>query len=103
MAVAHRMAAFFERFGVPATWAPSDYSDVEEALVILDQPGEILLGGTAQHVAYLMTYPADKFVGLAREEKVSIGDVSYTVRQVLPEPGTDGLTMWATLSRDDAG
>ena len=100
MAVAHRMPAFFSRFGVPVVWFPSDYSDQESALCIYDAPGEIVIDGVAQSVAHVIRYPSTAFVGMGDGEEIEIEGVRFTVRgEPRPEAGTDGGTTIAALSR----
>ena len=102
MAVSQPIAAFFNVFGVSATWRPPDYADEETALVIFDAPGELVLNGVAQSVAYAITYPSTVFVGMAEGDPIEVDGANYVVRtQPIAEPGTDGKTMIAVLSHDE--
>ena len=92
-----RMAAHFTRWGVAATWTPADYTDGGTGTVILDAPGQDVLGGAAQSVEYSVVYRATEFVGMTYGDELLIDGVAYSVRN--PEPIDDGQLMRATLSK----
>jgi hypothetical protein len=93
------LAAFFDadEFAVTATWHPSDFSDSQSALVILDSPDEDILGGMGQSTEYRIQYAAGQLAGLKRGEELVIGAYSYDVREV--RAIDDGQVVEASLSR----
>ena len=91
--MSENLAGFFStsEFAVTATWG------VLTAPVILDTPDQLLFGGGQQFTDYRMTYAAGNFSGLDAGESVSIGGVSYTVREA--RAMDDGAIMVATLQK----
>lgn len=92
-----RMAPHFTRWGVAATWQPADYTDGGSGTVILDAPGQDVLGGAALSVEYAVVYRATEFVGMTYGDTLTIDNEDYTVRN--PAPIDDGQLMRATLSK----
>lgn len=92
-----RMAAHFVRWGVAATWTPADYTDGGTGTVILDAPGQDVLGGAGMSVEYAVVYRATEFVGMTYGDELVIDGTAYTVRN--PQPIDDGQLMRATLSK----
>ena len=94
-----RLGAHWRRHGLPATWSTGDdYTDGGTGTVIFDAPGADILGGAVQTTEYQVLYRASEFVGLTRDHTLTIADVCYAVRDVMPVD--DGQLMRATLAKE---
>lgn len=95
-----RTGAHFRRLGTTASWTPADYTDGGTGTVILDAPGQDVLGGAGNATEYSVLYQATDFVGMTFGDTLTIGGVDYKVRN--PAPLDDGALMRATLARVDS-
>lgn len=92
-----RTGAHFRRLGTAAAWTPADYTDGGTGTVILDAPGQDVLGGAGNATEYSVLYRATEFVGMTYGDELVIDDVAYTVRN--PAPVDDGQLIRATLTK----
>lgn len=76
MPFAESLDTFFADFGDDATWG------VLTEKVLLDTPTEDILGGRALSVEFRITMQAAGFPAIARGANVTIGAVTYVVREV---------------------
>lgn len=70
------LGLFFADFGVDATWGSLTTK------VIIDAATEDLLGGRILSNDYVMTLPAADFPGIAMNAQITVGSVTYRVREV---------------------
>ncbi len=93
MAFAENLAAFFQAadFSVSATFG------AETAQVILDAPGEVVLG-QAVSADYSILYPATQFAALKHASSITVDGIAYIVREG-PFTVDDGKLKRATLSK----
>lgn len=94
MALSDDVAQFFstDDFAVNATFG------AETKPVILDAPGESLLGDRIASSDYAITYPTTSFAGLKHGDAITVDGVGYKVRSV--NSLDDGKLMRAWLSRN---
>lgn len=88
-----------EDFAVAASWTPANGDPAQIASVILDAPGELILGEAVISADYTIRYPAAKLAGLDVGEIVRVAGIDYQVRAVMPQPGGDGAETLATLAK----
>lgn len=67
------------------------------ANVILDAPGDSLLGDRVASSNYSITFPADKLAGIKNADAITVDGVSYKVRDVFTLD--DGKLKRAFLSK----
>lgn len=84
-----------EEFAVDATWSPHDGSPAQTQPVIFNQPDEIDLGRQIS-TAYEIVFPRTSFSGIAEEDYVQIGGISYVVLEVMAK-SIDGAWKSARL------
>ena len=98
MAFTEDMSVFFseKEFSLIATFTPLGEAPLT-ANVMLDKPDEDILGGRVSSTDYVMTLPASKFPGIARNLTVSIDGVTYNVREV--KQIGDGAIKTVSLSK----
>ena len=82
---------FLVDFGVTCVYGS------QSALVLLDQPGELVLSDAQLTVDYQMTYASTDLSGLKHGDSVTVDGVAYTVR--VPKPIEDGRFKVAGLKR----
>lgn len=70
------LGLFFADFGVDATWGSLSTK------VIIDAATEDLLGGRVLSTDYVLTLPAAEFPGIAKDAQITVGAVTYRVREV---------------------
>lgn len=75
--MAEDLSVFFStaEFAHQATWG------VMTTAVLFDQPAEDILGGRAQSSEYEVTMPAGEFAGINRGDTITVGGVSYRLRE----------------------
>lgn len=77
-------ATFLADFGSPTSWTPSAGGPAISGLVILDQPAEVIEGGSTISRSYLARFETAAWPGLSRHEVLVIGGegggASYKLR-----------------------
>ena len=90
----------FDRAGflTEAVWKPSAGGPAQSSKVRFRSPTDSVLGGEVLATDYSIRYPAVKFVGLKRDEILTIKGFKYAVRES-PASNLDGSVMDAKLTR----
>ncbi len=86
-------------FAVTANWTPANGDPPLSASVLLDAPGELVLGDTVISADYSISYATGQLAGLDIGETISVDGTDYRVRSVMPRPATDGAETVALLTR----
>lgn len=87
------LAAFYADFGVTAL-----HNGATSAIVILDQPGQDIIGGEVIATDYSIRFPTASFPPVKRLDTFLIDGVTYMAREDA-QPLQDGLEMIVPLSR----
>lgn len=92
------LAALYADFGVAATRTAAVGGAVTPGQVILDQPGQTLIGGEILATDYSLRYITSSFPATKRGDTFLVGGITYTAREAA-QPLLDGLEHIVPLSR----
>lgn len=82
---------FFADFSIDATFGS------ETAKVIFNATDEVIIGGDVIGSEYTMTYQPSNFSGLTHGNSVTIGGITYTVRNIMKID--EGILLKAFLAK----
>jgi hypothetical protein len=92
------LPSYYADFGADATHTAAVGGAVTAGQVILDQPGQTLIGGEILATDYSLRYPAATFPAVKRGDTFLVGGITYTAREAA-QPLLDGLEHIVPLSR----
>lgn len=94
------LALQYADFGQSVVYTPLGGGATVTALAILDQPGQVLIGGEVLATDYSLRYPTASFPAVKRGDTFTTAGVTYTVRESAQNASVDGLEQIVVLSRN---